>query len=124
MLPAAEEEKRIGGEEPMGQILVLNENRLEREVTRSILERGLEPSEVTFASEGESALKLMQEEDVDLLTGGAGHADPCNLRGDPQGCGALCLAAGAAGLPAQALSAGLASGGGEGTAAGGFLSGE
>lgn len=51
----------------MGQILVLNENRLEREVTRSILERGLEPSEITFASEGESALKLMQEEDVDLL---------------------------------------------------------
>lgn len=54
MLPAAEEEKRIGGEEPVGQILVLNENRLE-------------PSEVIFASEGETALKLMNEEDVDLL---------------------------------------------------------
>ena len=51
----------------MGQILVLNENQLEREITRSILSEGLESAEIVLASEEESAIKLLREGDVDLL---------------------------------------------------------
>ncbi len=51
----------------MDQILVLNENRLEREITRGILSEGLESAEILLAPEGDSALKLLREHDVDLL---------------------------------------------------------
>ena len=51
----------------MGQILVLNENQLEREITRNILSEGLESAEIVLASEEESAIKLLREGDVDLL---------------------------------------------------------
>lgn len=51
----------------MGQILVLNENQLELETTRSILEEGLESAEIILASEEETAISLLREGDVDLL---------------------------------------------------------
>lgn len=51
----------------MGQILILNENQLEREITRSILSEGLESAEIVLASEEETAIKLLREGDIDLL---------------------------------------------------------
>ena len=51
----------------MGQILVLNENQLELEITRNILSEGLESAEIVLASEEESAIRLLREGDVDLL---------------------------------------------------------
>lgn len=51
----------------MGQILVLNENQLEREITKSILSEGLESEEIVLAPEEESAIRILREGDVDLL---------------------------------------------------------
>ena len=51
----------------MGQILVVNENRLEQEITRSILSEGLESAEIILASEAATTMKLLRENDVDLL---------------------------------------------------------
>lgn len=51
----------------MGQILVLNENQLEREITRCILAEGLESAEIILAPEEETAISLLREGDVDLL---------------------------------------------------------
>lgn len=51
----------------MGQIVVLNENRLERENTKEVLDAGLESAEVILASEQEPVMKLLREGNVDLL---------------------------------------------------------
>ncbi len=51
----------------MGQILVLNENRLEREITKSILTEGLESPEVVLAPAEEPAMELLRKGSVDLL---------------------------------------------------------
>lgn len=51
----------------MGQILVLNENRLEREITRNILAEGLESTEIVPIAEEETAIRMLREENVDLL---------------------------------------------------------
>lgn len=51
----------------MGQIIVMNENRLEREITKSILSEETEPSEIILASSGEPVIKLLREGNVDLL---------------------------------------------------------
>lgn len=51
----------------MGQILLLNENQLEREITKNILSEGLESEEIILAPEEETAMRLLREGDVDLL---------------------------------------------------------
>ncbi len=51
----------------MDQILVWNENRLEREITRSILSEGLESAEIILAPEADIALRLLREKEMDLL---------------------------------------------------------
>ena len=51
----------------MDQILVWNDNRLEREITRSILSEGLESAEIILAPEADIALRLLREKEMDLL---------------------------------------------------------
>ena len=51
----------------MTQILVLNENRMERENTRSILSEGLPGSEIFLAASLEQAIELLQDGSMDLL---------------------------------------------------------
>lgn len=51
----------------MGQIIILDENRMERENTKRILSEETEPSEIILASSGEPAIKLLREGNVDLL---------------------------------------------------------
>ncbi len=51
----------------MGQIVVLNANRMEREVTKDILANGLESAEIILAATEEPVMKLLREGNVDLL---------------------------------------------------------
>lgn len=51
----------------MGQILVMNENRMEREITRNILSEGLDSAEIILASEEETTMKMLREREVELL---------------------------------------------------------
>lgn len=51
----------------MGQIIVLNENQMEREITKSILSDGLKSADIILASAEEPVMKLLREGNVDLL---------------------------------------------------------
>lgn len=51
----------------MGDILVLNENRLEREITKSILSEGLDAAKIILVSKEEPVIKRLREGGVDLL---------------------------------------------------------
>ena len=65
----------------MDQILVLNENQLERGIIQTILSNGLECAEIILAPEEGAAMELLRERDVDLLIADVPRFDlrHCNM---------------------------------------------